>query len=34
MGTAESKLAVLQRAGAHRAKTFLDIPRILKSLNV
>ena len=34
MGTAESKLKVLEEAGAHRAKTFLDIPRILKSLNV
>ena len=34
MGTAESKLKVLEEAGAHRAKTFLDIPRILKSLNI
>ncbi len=34
MGTAESKLKVLESAGAHRAKTFLDIPRILKSLAV
>ncbi|MCC6962741.1 MAG: succinate--CoA ligase subunit alpha [candidate division Zixibacteria bacterium] len=34
MGTAESKLKVLESAGAHRAKTFLDIPRILKSLGV
>jgi len=34
MGTAESKLKVLESAGAHRAKTFLDIPRILKSLNI
>lgn len=34
MGTAESKLKVLESAGAHRAKTFLDIPRILKVLGV
>ncbi len=34
MGTAESKLKVLESAGAHRAKTFLDIPRILKSLGI
>ncbi len=34
MGTAESKLKVLESAGAHRAKTFLDIPRILKSLDI
>jgi succinyl-CoA synthetase alpha subunit len=34
MGTAESKLKVLEEAGAHRAKTFLDIPKILKKLNV
>lgn len=34
MGTAESKLKILEEAGAHRAKTFLDIPRILKSLNI
>ncbi len=34
MGTAESKLKILESAGAHRAKTFLDIPRILKSLAV
>lgn len=29
MGTAESKLKVLESAGAHIAKTFLDIPEIL-----
>lgn len=34
MGTAESKLQVLEEAGAHRAKTFLDIPQILKKLGV
>jgi len=34
MGTAESKLKVLEEAGAHRAKTFLDIPQILKKLGV
>lgn len=34
MGTAESKLKVLEEAGAHRAKTFLDIPKILKKLSV
>ncbi|MFH2056094.1 MAG: succinate--CoA ligase subunit alpha [bacterium] len=34
MGTAESKLKILEEAGAHRAKTFLDIPEILKKLGV
>ncbi len=34
MGTAESKLKVLEEAGAHRARTFLDIPRILGELGV
>lgn len=34
MGTAESKLKVLEEAGAHRARTFLDIPKILESLGV
>lgn len=34
MGTAESKLKVLEEAGAHRARTFLDIPEILKKQGV
>jgi succinyl-CoA synthetase alpha subunit len=34
MGTAESKLKVLEQAGAHIAKTFNDIPEILSKLNV
>ncbi len=34
MGTAESKLKILEEAGAHRARTFLDIPKILKKLGV
>jgi succinyl-CoA synthetase alpha subunit len=34
MGTAESKLQALEEAGAHRAKTFLDIPKILQTLGV
>ncbi len=34
MGTAESKLKVLGAAGAHIAKTFLDIPKILSELKV
>ncbi len=34
MGTAQSKLGVLTKAGAHHAKTFMDIPEILKRLNV
>ncbi|MCK4857719.1 MAG: succinate--CoA ligase subunit alpha [candidate division Zixibacteria bacterium] len=34
MGTAESKLKVLEEAGAHRARTFLDMPRILEKLGV
>ncbi len=34
MGTAESKLKVLEEAGAHRARTFLDIPKILGELGV
>jgi succinyl-CoA synthetase alpha subunit len=34
MGTAESKLKVLEEAGAHRARTFLDIPEILKKQDV
>ncbi|MFC1683602.1 succinate--CoA ligase subunit alpha [Candidatus Zixiibacteriota bacterium] len=34
MGTAKHKLDVLQEAGAHWAKTFLDIPRILEEQGV
>lgn len=34
MGTAQSKLKALEEAGAYLAKTFLDIPRILKKLNI
>jgi succinyl-CoA synthetase alpha subunit len=34
MGTAKHKLEVLQEAGAHWAKTFLDIPRILEEQGV
>ena len=34
MGTAQSKLNVLIKAGAHHAKTFMDIPEILQRLNV
>ncbi len=34
MGTAESKLKILEEAGAHRARTFLDIPKILGKLGV
>ncbi|MFH1862524.1 MAG: succinate--CoA ligase subunit alpha [bacterium] len=34
MGTAQSKLNVLTKAGAHAAKTFIDIPRILNELGV
>jgi succinyl-CoA synthetase alpha subunit len=34
MGTARHKLDVLQEAGAHWAKTFLDIPRILEEQGV
>jgi succinyl-CoA synthetase alpha subunit len=34
MGTAESKLKVLAEAGAHPAKTFSDIPRILNEQGV
>jgi succinyl-CoA synthetase alpha subunit len=34
VGTATRKLEVLEEAGAHVARTFLDIPRILKSLGV
>ncbi len=34
MGTAQSKLDVLIKAGAHHAKTFMDIPEILQRLNV
>jgi len=34
MGTAKEKLDALTAAGAHPAKTFLDIPEILKKLNI
>jgi succinyl-CoA synthetase alpha subunit len=34
MGTARSKLKALEEAGAHIAKTFLDIPRILEKLKI
>jgi len=34
MGTAQSKLKALEEAGAHIAKTFLDIPRILEKLKI
>ena len=34
MGTARSKLRALEKAGAFPAKTFMEIPQILKSLNV
>jgi succinyl-CoA synthetase alpha subunit len=34
MGTAKSKLKALEQGGAHIAKTFLDIPEILKKLRI
>ena len=34
VGTAQSKVAALTEAGAHHAKTFMDIPEILKDLGV
>jgi succinyl-CoA synthetase alpha subunit len=34
MGTAQSKLKALEESGAHIAKTFLDIPEILKKLGI
>jgi succinyl-CoA synthetase alpha subunit len=34
MGTAQSKLKALEEAGAHIAKTFLDIPKILEKLKI
>ncbi|MDH4222674.1 MAG: succinate--CoA ligase subunit alpha [candidate division Zixibacteria bacterium] len=34
MGTAQSKLKALEQGGAHIAKTFLDIPEILKKLGI
>ncbi len=34
MGTAQSKLKALEEAGAHIAKTFLDIPKILEKFNI
>ena len=34
MGTAQSKLKALEEGGAHIAKTFLDIPEILKKVGI
>lgn len=34
MGTAKSKLKALEQGGAHIARTFLDIPEILKKLKI
>jgi succinyl-CoA synthetase alpha subunit len=34
LGTAESKIEALKGVGAHHARTFLDIPEILKKLGV
>jgi succinyl-CoA synthetase alpha subunit len=34
MGTAQSKLKALEEGGAHIAKTFLDIPVVLKKLGI
>lgn len=34
MGTAQTKLAALTNAGAHQAKTFMDIPEILEKLKI
>jgi succinyl-CoA synthetase alpha subunit len=34
MGTAQSKLKVLTDAGAHQAKTFMEIPEILQRLGI
>jgi succinyl-CoA synthetase alpha subunit len=34
MGTAKSKLKALEEAGAHVAKTFLDIPKILEKFKI
>jgi succinyl-CoA synthetase alpha subunit len=34
MGTAQSKLKALEEGGAYIAKTFLDIPKILKKLGI
>jgi succinyl-CoA synthetase alpha subunit len=34
MGTAQSKLKALEEAGAHIAKTFLDIPKILEKFKI
>ncbi len=34
MGTAKEKLDALEAAGAHPAKTFLDIPKILQKMDV
>jgi succinyl-CoA synthetase alpha subunit len=34
VGTAQSKVSAMKEAGAHHAKTFMDIPEILKDLGV
>jgi succinyl-CoA synthetase alpha subunit len=34
IGTAQSKVDALKKAGGHHAKTFLDIPEILKDLEI
>ena len=34
MGTAQTKMKALEEAGAHIAKTFLDIPMILEKLKI
>lgn len=34
IGTAQSKVKALSEAGGHHAKTFMDIPEILKSLQI
>ena len=34
MGTAETKLKILEESGAHIARTFNDIPSILAKLNI
>ena len=34
MGTAQTKMKALEEAGAHIAKTFLDIPKILEKLKI
>jgi succinyl-CoA synthetase alpha subunit len=34
LGTANSKIGILKEAGGHHAKTFMEIPEILKELNI